>query len=585
MEKEIQKARDFRKPYQEKWLRMAYLYRAYRDKTNYAYNTNLMPPIAFEIVETVKPRLAAAKVNVRILPRFKKDVKSKSLESWDDLIKHNLDTIEFSDKKIDLINSTLEFGDGVAQLTWGTSKDDEDNGAPFLVIQDLWLFYPDPEATDLQKDSRYEIQLSYKTKGQLEKEEKKRGNNKIYSNLDKVQNKKITDDPRKERYEINTKKMGQIAKGGEKEGTKSEEKITEEKLEILQIWDHEEGKLLVIVNQEELIRYDDNPYKNVNNGRTFLKLSDHAVLWELWSIGHIEPVETTIIEIADSRNQAMDDIVFTLDPVRKLRKKAHLVADDIKYKPGAVWELDNVDDVVTEKPPEISKQWIEKDNLLRKEIQSSLAISEYATGLPKSKQEPMGKVELLLMQTNIRFSLLVRQLGIVTTRLVNNLIELNQEFLTKEKAYRLVGKEIDFKEFTQKDKKIKVDARVEIEPKPYRTPEQRKDEALLLYKIFVAEDKPDLNDAESVKKWKTRKRTLQKLILEECDKSQYEDLLLEEEEEEKESRPEPKPKALKPVVLPPREPEPILPSEEVLMPEGKIPLIKKIAQRSKKQII
>lgn len=557
--KRFEKAKDFRKPYQDKWLRMYYLYRAYKEKTNYAYQTKLMPPKAFEIIETVKPRLASAKMNVRILPRDKGDIKSKSLEAWDDLIKYDFDVIKFPDRKIDWINSSLQFGNGVAQLTWNPNNGDEkDDGDPFLKIQDLWLFYPDPEATNLQDDSNWEIQLDYKTKEKLVKEEDVRGEQKIYKNLEKVSNKKITDDPRKERYEINTKKMGQISTGASEEGTKTEEKMIEEKVELLQIWDHEEDMLLVIANQNELIRYEKNPYMKVNKGRIFIDLPDHSVLWELWAIGHIEPVETTIHELADSRNQAMDDIVFTLDPIRKTRKDAHITPDDIVYKPGAVWNLKRSDDVVTERPPEISKQWIEKDEMLNKEIQASLAISEYAMGIPKSKTEAMGKVELLLMQTNIRFSLLVRQFEIVVTQLVNNLIEMNQEFLTEDKTYRLVGKEVDFKEFKESDKKVRVDARVEITPKKEKTPDQKRSEILLLYKIFVAEDKPEPGNEKEIEKWKSRKRILQKMILEEFDKEQYEDLILglEEEEEEQEEKPkEPvKAPATPPVEIPPMPP-------------------------------
>lgn len=588
--KRFKKAKDFRKPYQDKWLRMFYLYRAYREKTNYAYQTKLMPPIAFEVVETVKPRLASAKLNVRILPRNKNDVKSKSLDAWDDLIKYDFDTINFPDRKIDWINSSLMFGNGIASLTWNPQNgDEEDDGDPFLGIQDLWLFYPDPEATSLQDDSKYEIIQLYKTKKELEKEEKVRGDNKIYQNLDKVDDKKITDDPRKERYEINTKKMGQIVTSADAStdtGDKTEEKHEESKIELLQIWDHEEDMLLVIASQEELIRYEKNPYMNVNGGRIFIDLPDHSVLWELWAIGHIEPVETTIHEVADSRNQAMDDIVFTLDPVRKVRKDAHITADDIVYEPGAIWELKRSDDVVVERPPEISKQWIEKDEVLRREIQTSLAVSEYAMGLPKGTQEPMGKVQLLLMQTNIRFSLLLRQFEIATTQLVNNLIEMNQEFLTKDKSYRLVGEEIDFKEFKQADKKVKVDALVDIEPKVDKSPRQRGEEILDLYKIFVAEDKPDPENEKEVERWKIRKRTFQKMILEEFDKEQYEDLILGIEEElkkKKEPKEEPKkaPEQLPEKVIVPPQP-PALPPQGPAGPAGirglmaKIPLIKRI---------
>ena len=533
--KRFNKTKNWRLPYQEKWLRMYKLYRAYRDKNNYAYDTKLMPPIAFEIVETVKPRLASAKMNIRVLPRGKDDVGSPSIEAWDDLIKYDLDVMNFDDRKIDWITSALIYGNGIAQLTWNPGE--EDDGDPDLEIQDLWLFYPDPEATSLQ-DSKWEIVQIFKKKEQIIKEEETRGENKLYKNLEYVENKKITNDPRRERYEINTKKMGQIDTGGTTSegepigGTTLSEKDQEEQVELWQIWDHETNKLIVIANRQILIRNDVNPYLNINNGRVFIDLPDHALLWELWGIGHIEPVETTINEIADSRNQAMDDIVYTLDPIRKVRKDAHLTADDIVHAPGAIWQLKRADDVLIERPPEISKQWLEKDEILRREIQTSLAISEYAMGLPKGTQEPLGKVELLLMQTNIRFSLLLHQFEIALTQLINNLIELNKEFITKDKVYRLVGKDIVFKEFKKEDKKVKIDAKVEIEPQVEETPEKRKIDIMELYKIFVTEDKPEAENIKEIEQWKIRKKTLQKKILEEFGMEEYEDLIIGKNEKE-----------------------------------------------------
>lgn len=580
--KRFNRAENFRKPKQQAWLRFYKLYRAYKDKTSYAYKTRLMPPIAFEIVETVKPRLSSAKMNVRILPRGKNDIDSPAIESWDDLIKYDLDAIKFDDRKIDWINSSLIYGNGVAGLTWNPGE--EEDGDPYLEIQDLWLFYPDPEATSFQ-DSKWEIVQLFKTNEQLKKEEEKRGENKIYKNLEGLENKKITNDPRKERYEINTKKMGQIDIGGTTKegeplsGTSTDEKMEEEQVELWQIWDHEEDKLIVIANREKLLREDENPYLKINGGRIFIDLPDHALLWELWAIGHIEPVETTIHEVADSRNQAMDNITFNLDPIKKVRKDAHLTADDLITGPGAIWELKRADDVITERPPDISKEWIEKDEVLRREIQTALAISEYAMGLPKGPQEPMGKVELLLMQTNIRFSLLLRQLEIAMTQLVNNLIELNDEFLTEDKAYRLIGDEVSFKDFKQDDKKIKVDAIVEIEAKVEKTPEQRKVEAIELYKIFVAEDKPDPEDVEAIKQWKIRKRALQKVILEQFDMEQYEDLILGPKEKVEKKAPE-LPPELPPAI--PAAPTPgVIPPE---MPAGikgliaKIPLLNRIVK-------
>lgn len=529
--KKFKRSEEHRRPFLANWLRFYKLYRALREKTNYAYDTSLMPPIAFEIIETVKPRIAAANINTHIIPREESDVENPSLTAWEDLVQYDFDIIQFKNKKIDLITAQLEFGFAVAMVLWKAGIDGND-GDPDLIVWDLWLSYWDPEATDLSIDSKYEIFQIFKTKESIMRDEKKR-KEKLYNetNLKKISNKTVVD-PRKERYEVNTKRMGMITAANkvqpEDAGDRSGDKIQDQKLELWQIFDHEHDKLIVIGNRQEVLRYEDTPYIKVNSGRICLNLVDHKVPWEMVGIGHIEPVESTIYEIADSRNQAMDDITMHLDPIIKIKKGMGVTKDDIIFGPGEVWELKNTNDVTIERGTDISRVWIEKDSILKKDIQTSLAISEYAMGMPNSSQEPGNKVELLLLQTNIRFSLLLHQFETFLTKLVNMLIQMNQEFLTQDKAFRLLGEKFkpQFKKFKEADKQIQVDAIVDLEPKLDQTPQQERGDLMALYKMFVVEDKPDGSDPEEMNVWKARKRIFQKEVLDKFGYKQYSDAII-----------------------------------------------------------
>ncbi|KPJ55708.1 hypothetical protein AMJ49_06540 [Parcubacteria bacterium DG_74_2] len=534
-QKRFKRAKAFRKPFQEKWLRMYKLYRAYQDKENYAYETRLMPAIAFEIVETVVSRLATAKRKTRILPREKKDAQSKALDSWDDLVNYDFDIIKLKKKLRQWLKAATTYGNGIAMTTWLTDGDYDD---PAVNIEDLWDILPAPETIDLQEDCPWLIRRLVKTKGSIERKEKARekaGLPKLYKNLEFVEPKEV-EDWKKERYEINGLKMSQIKgkkkkeEGGEeiKVGEKAE---GEKQIEIWEIWDFEEGKLIGICNEKILIRDDENPYQKINNGKIFIDLPDHLLNWELWATGHIEPVETTILEIADLRNQRMDDVILMLDPVVKITKDRGISKEDIIFAPGAKWELKKLDDVVVERPPDISPMGINEDVMMRNEIERTLAMSEYMQGVPKSKQEPSSKVAMLLGQGNLRLITLADQIAEALTQLVNNLIQLNREFIDKNKFYRIVGDEVDFKEFTKEDKEVKVDAIVEIEPIIPPDQETRLNQVLMLYEKFVAEDKPDPNNPDELKQWRKRKRELQKMILEELNKEAYEKVLLGEEPE------------------------------------------------------
>ena len=534
--KRFNRAETYLRPYRAKWLRMYKLYRAYQEKVNYAYQTRLMPPIAFQIVETVASRMVTAKRKTRILPREKKDVDSKSVQAWDDLVNYDFDIMKLQKKLPRWVKSAITFGNGIAMVTWLTDES-VDHDDPFLAICDLWDILPAPETEDLEEDCPWLIRRVLKSKEKIEREEKARGEDALYKNINLLQPKQI-EDWKQERYDINIKKMGQIQSTGSGAQGDSVIKVSSEKYErekLIEVWecyDFEEGKLVTIGNREILMRNDENPYQEVNHGRIFLNLYDHEVNWELWAIGHIEPVETTIVEIADLRNQRMDDVILMLDPVIKIRKDSGISKNDIIFAPGAKWELRKMDDVVVERLPDISLMGVNEERMLHDEIEKTLAISEYVQGVPKSSTESLGKVAMLIGQSNLRLSSFAQNLSETLTRLANILIEMNHEFIEEDKLYRVVGDDVSFKEFTSSDKEIKVDAVVAVDPVVPPDQQMRLNQTLLLYDKLVAQDKPDPNNIDELKQWKKRKRVIQEMILEEMDKDAYRAILLGEEKEE-----------------------------------------------------
>jgi len=577
--KRFTRAENYLRPYRGKWLRMYKLYRAYQEKVNYAYQTRLMPPIAFQIVETVASRMVTAKRKTRVLPREKKDVDSKSIQAWDDLVNYDFDVIKLQKKLSLWIKSATTFGNGIGMVSWLTdSSIDYDD--PFLTICDLWDIMPAPETEDLEEDCPWLIRRIIKSKEKIERDEKSRGDNALYQNVNFLQSKQV-EDWKQERYDINIKKMGQIQSAESKAQSESVIKVTGEKYErekMLELWecyDFEEGKLITIGNREILMRNDETPYQEVNHGRIFLNLADHEVNWEMWAIGHIEPVETTIVEIADLRNQRMDDVILMLDPVVKIRKDSGISKNDIIFAPGAKWELRKMDDVVVERLPDISLMGVNEERMLSDEIEKTLAISEYVQGMPQSAGEPVGKVAMLIGQSNLRLSTFAQNLSETLTRLANILIEMNREFIEEDKLYRVVGDEVSFKEFTSEDKEIKVDAMVAVDPAIPPDQQTRLNQVLLLYDKLVTQDKPDPANTDEFTQWKRRKRIIQEMILVEMDKEAYRAVLLGEEKSEPVQQKEQEEKAETPVASQSGTPSQALPQTQ----QSKPSLIRRILSR------
>lgn len=174
---------------------------------------------------------------------------------------------------------------------------------------------------------------------------------------------------------------------------------------------------------------------------------------------------------------------------------------------------------------------VNEDKMMRDEISRTLALGEYMQGMPQSSSEPLGKVAMLLGQSNLRLSMNANNIAIALTQVANILISMNREFIDKDKLYRVVGEEVEFKEFKSADKKIKVDAIIEVEPVIPPDKVARINQILMLYDKLIAQDKPDIQISEEVTRWLKRKRELQKMLLEELDLDAYIETLLGEDTE------------------------------------------------------
>lgn len=226
-----------------------------------------------------------------------------------------------------------------------------------------------------------------------------------------------------------------------------------------------------------------------------------------------------------------------------------------------------MDDAVIERPPEISLMGVNEDKLMRDEISRTLALGEYMQGMPQSTSEPLGKVAMLLGQSNLRLSMNAQTIAMALTTLANVLIQMNQEFIDKDKLYRIVGDQVDFKEFKEDDKKVQVDAIVEVEPVIPPDKQARISQILLLYDKLIAQDKPDPKDPADIQRWLKRKKELQKMMLEELDLDSYIEVLLGADEKEAETVETPENPQNGPV-LPVEAPQP--PGPGVVQPQGGI---------------
>ncbi len=510
-----------------KLLRLYGIYRGYRSESLYPYPVTYMPPVGIEIVQTFVSRLAPAKRKVRIVPGDPKDVKANDIfENWKLLMRYDFDKIKINQLLITWLTDVGTYGDGLVKFMWNAGS-----GDPSRYLVDLWNDLPAPESTD--EYIPWRIERIIKKKSAIKRAEESRSV-KIYKNLECVGGSRV-EDWAYERYQLDTKKMSKIDKGADgiletnKTGTLGNDRHQDgaDDVEIWECWDYEEDRLVVIMQGQVLTRDDENPYSGINGGNIYVKMSDIKVSQSYWSTGHIEPVESTILELSDHKSQRMYDIALNMSPVVKIKKDAGIKKSEIVFGPNRKWELkDPHNDVVIDRPPQIGAEAYKEEESLRNEIQRALAMGEYQQGQPMQANEPMGKVAMLIGQSNQRLALNAQNLAEAMTTMVTILIQMKQKFLDAGKFMRITGAEnVDFVQFTQAEKDIKVDAIVDVDPVVPPDQQTRLNMLLMMLDRLVASG-PDDKTPEAVDQFKLRKYVIWKMILEEMDKSQYSDQLI-----------------------------------------------------------
>jgi len=529
-QKRFKLAYDFKKPITDKFVRMYQLFRGYDYRTDYAYQIQRMPPIAFKLIETFVSRLAPAKREVQIIPRMSDDTESPSLARWDDLLQYIFDVSDFEASiKTDLVQDSGMFGKGLAKVVWAGKL-------PGIILCDPMDILPAPETKRMRR-CPWLIHRIVKNYDTLKREEDARGADHLYDNLDQVSPSKV-DDWKKPMYELDSLKMGQIEtmknktqKPATYQGYRLSDMYEGNEVEIWECydWETDPQQLVVIMQQKVKAREETNPFDFLKSsgGRNFIEMDDHRIARHFWSVGHIEPVENLILDVADFQNHRSEVASYMTDPVVKIRKDTGITKRDIVFAPMAIWELRKLDDVEVVPPPSPNLASKEIEMSIRDEIEQTLAMTEYMSGQPQSSNEAMGKVEMLISQSNQRLSINTENIEAFYTDLSNILIEMCQELLDEDVYYRIMGKDgASFGQFTSADAKVAVDAIVKIEPIIPPSKKDRISAVMFLLDNMVGKDQPDPQDPEAMQQWKMRKRILFEMLLKELDKEQYIDQFL-----------------------------------------------------------
>ncbi len=138
---------------------------------------------------------------------------------------------------------------------------------------------------------------------------------------------------------------------------------------------------------------------------------------EFYGKSAIESVESLVMEQTDLHNIYMDNHKRLVNGITKVLSRSDLTRDDIPQIAGAIWYLDNFEDVEVETPPETNLvAYKQIHELLDREIEKASSVTSATLGVGRSKRETFGEVRSLLNEANDRFQLYIQMADRLTLR-------------------------------------------------------------------------------------------------------------------------------------------------------------------------
>lgn len=420
----------YTKPYFSRFQDYYELYRSYIQTGRLPWRSNLFIPKTFEIVETIAPRIAQAQKTFKTLPVEGMDV--DNAEAYTDLLKFQFKKTNMEEIVEEWVKETLIYGTGIVKVTWGA------NDMPQPEVVDIYDFFIDPKARYLE-EAKYVIHRVMRDIDDLE----------ANPNYDKKAIEKL-----KKSYQDKTKSASDPEDRKERLGISgaSADDSSRMRFQVLEYWgkfDAGDGikDYLIVVADEVLLRCDENPYVC---GIPFVAVRDQIIPHEFYGIGEIEPIESLQNEINDVRNQRMDNVKLNLNNMWKVLPGGVQFEDELVSRPGGVLHMTRQDGVVPLEKQPIDASAFTEESIIKSDMERTTGANSAMSGALVS---PMGGTQGgvinrtatayqgAINQGDKRFNGKINQIKMGLIKVGRKFLELDQQFMDKEQAIRILGKD------------------------------------------------------------------------------------------------------------------------------------------------
>lgn len=444
-----------------------------KNKSN-PWKSAVFDPEAFEKVERVVSHLFATKPRGRFFPREASD--TIGVRSADELFKYQWDK-PGQNMQLKLPRqgrSAGVFGIGFGLLTWRyerrrrrVNKKDGTKGEQYEVVwddpyyTDLYIYdcFPDPSAMS-PEDMQWFIHNEYTTLDELEACNHKHNGERRYKNLDVLKEKlgkKKKTSATQDSYRTNA----DVARGSNKDTD------LRDRIKIRRYYDRKQW-VTIVPDYKLVIEERENPY---DHGELPIHmLIDVAYTNQLYGIGEIEPIERLQKGLNSVLNQRLDNVRMILSPAI-IHDADSEFAHEWKWAPGYKWRRNRNENEPKPfvMPDATGNSFMQTTNYFKDAMARALGHQDFLSRNESADTRTATEVRAAAGEQNARMRAKEHNVDAFIQRLATQWMQLNQQFMTKPRLIRILGREAleslandkQFKEAVPEESEYGVDKMVE----------------------------------------------------------------------------------------------------------------------------
>lgn len=411
------------------------LYWGYLDNQKNPWKSSIFDPEAFEKVERVTSHLFASVPRGRVMPRDEKDDIVKA-PLHDELFRYQWTKPQQAmHSKLQRIGRSFSiFGTAFGLLEWRYEKAKKVfNGEAKNVVvwddpyfKDLYIYdcFPDPAATCVE-DMEYFILNEYTTLKAL----KAANVGKRYKNLGELELKvkdKKKNDASSDSYRNRVDDIQGLDSG-----------IVKDRLLIRRMFTRDRW-VTIVPDYKIVIEDRENPYWH--GELPVHVLTNYEYPNQLYGRGELDVIRKLQKGLNNVLNQRLDNVRMILNPVVKTVANARF-AHTWKFRPGQKWVMDRLDEVDQFQIADVTgNTFLNTVGYFKESMAKALGQNDI---VGKSARQEMNitatRDKLAAMEQNVRMKAKEAQVDAFIQRLVNQWIQLNQQFITNTRAVRILG--------------------------------------------------------------------------------------------------------------------------------------------------